>query len=190
MNYYTKTKISTKDLTLIPIFTVLTAIGAFIKIPIGFVPVSLQSVMVVLSALLLGKKAVYAQLLYVFLGLIGFPIFTGGGGIGYIFYPTFGYLLGFIAAAYVMGILRDQLREYKFSSLFLITLVGLLIIYTLGVTYLFLIRNVYLSDQPMAFASALKFGALLFLPMDLLWCAFGAFLSLRLLHTPYFKARR
>ncbi len=189
MNNYAIPRISTKDLTLIPMFTVLTAVGAFIKIPIGFVPVSLQSVMVVLSALLLGKKAVYAQLLYVFLGLLGLPIFTGGGGIGYIFYPTFGYLIGFIVAAYFMGCLRDRLKEFKFPSLFAIAVLGLLIIYTFGVTYLYLIRNIYLTDQPMAFYSALKFGALLFLPMDLLWCGFGAFLSLRLLKTPYFKSR-
>ncbi len=189
MSNYATQKISTKDLTLIPMFTVLTAVGAFIKIPIGFVPVSLQSVMVVLSALILGKKAVYAQLLYVFLGLIGFPIFTGGGGIGYIFYPTFGYLLGFIAASYVMGSLRDQLKEFKFSSLFIIALIGLIIIYTLGVSHLYLIKNIYLTGQSMAFSSALKFGALLFLPMDLLWCGFGAYLSLRLLNTPYFQSR-
>ncbi len=189
MNTYTQPRISTKDLTLIPMFTVLTAVGAFIKIPIGFVPVSLQSLMVVLSALLLGRKAVYAQLLYVFLGLVGLPIFTGGGGVGYIFYPTFGYLLGFILASYVMGSLKDHLKEYKFSKLFAIALLGLLIIYTLGVTYLYLIRNVYLTGQPMTFYSALKFGALLFLPMDLLWCGFGAFLSLRLLNNPYFKNR-
>lgn len=182
-------KFSTRDLTLIPIFTVLTAVGAFIRIPIGFVPVSLQSVMVVLSALLLGKKAVYAQLLYVFLGLLGLPIFTGGGGIGYIFYPTFGYLLGFILGSYVMGYLRDRLKHYTFFSLFSITLLGLLIIYTLGFTYLYLIRNIYISD-PIQFSAALKFGALLFLPMDLLWCGFGTFLSLRLLNTPYFTLKR
>lgn len=189
MTTTTLPKIKTSDLTLIPMFTVLTAVGAFIRIPIGFVPVSLQSVMVVLSALLLGRKSVYAQLLYVFLGLVGFPIFTGGGGIGYIFYPTFGYLLGFIMAALVMGSLKDRLAKPKFLSLFLISFVGLLVIYSFGVFYLFLIRNFYLVGQAMAFSAALKYGALLFLPMDILWCGFGSLLSLRLLKTPYFKSR-
>lgn len=190
MNPLALKKINTLDLTLIPMFTVLTAVGAFIKIPIGLVPVSLQSVMVVLSALLLGRKAVYAQLLYVFLGLVGFPIFTGGGGIGYIFYPTFGYLIGFIVAAYFMGLLKEKIKTPKFVSLFLTSLIGLLLIYTFGVTYLFLIRNFYLIDQTMAFNQALKYGALLFLPMDVLWCGFGTFLSLRLLKTPYFRTIR
>ncbi|NLB21371.1 MAG: biotin transporter BioY [Clostridium sp.] len=187
MSTFTLPKIKTLDLTLIPMFTVLTAVGAFIKIPIGFVPVSLQTVMVVLSALLLGKKSVYAQLLYVFLGLVGFPIFTGGGGIGYIFYPTFGYLIGFIIAAFIMGALKERITKPKFLTLFLISLIGLVIIYSFGVSYLLFIRNFYLVGQAMAFTTALKFGALLFLPMDILWCGFGALVSLRLLRTPYFK---
>ena len=97
----TKTRqpfLTTRELTLLPLFTVLTAVGAFIKIPLGAVPVSLQTVFVLLSALLLGKKAAISQGLYVLLGLLGLPIFTGGGGIGYVLTPTFGYLIGFIAA--------------------------------------------------------------------------------------------
>ena len=55
MSEAVKRKITTRDLAVLPIFSVLTAIGAFIRIPIGVVPVSLQTVFVVLSALLLGK---------------------------------------------------------------------------------------------------------------------------------------
>src|SRR5690554_4569970 len=112
-------RFTTRDMTILPLFTVLTAVGAFIKIPIGAVPVSLQTVFVLVSALLLGKKATIAQGLYVLLGLLGLPIFTGGGGIGYIFTPTFGYLLGFIAAAYVVGSLRDWTKKKDLLSLFL-----------------------------------------------------------------------
>ena len=68
----TKTRqpfLTTRELTLLPLFTVLTAVGAFIKIPLGAVPVSLQTVFVLLSALLLGKKAALSQGLYVILGL-------------------------------------------------------------------------------------------------------------------------
>ena len=111
MSETAKRKISTKDLAILPVFSVLTAVGAFIRIPIGVVPVSLQTVFVVISALLLGKKAFYAQLIYVLLGLLGLPVFTGGGGIGYVFTPTFGYLLGFMAAAYFMGALREKTSD-------------------------------------------------------------------------------
>jgi len=180
-----KRKISTRDLAILPIFSVLTAIGAFIRIPIGIVPVSLQTVFVVLSALLLGKKAFYSQLIYVLLGLMGLPVFTGGGGIGYIFTPTFGYLLGFMAAAYIMGSLKEKLTEIKFYKLALISLVGLVVIYSFGVSYLYLLKNFLLPGAPMGLYDAIRYGALLFLPMDTLWCLFGAFLSTRLLKHPY-----
>lgn len=181
-----KRKISTRDLAILPIFSVLTAVGAFIRIPIGIVPVSLQTVFVVLSALLLGKKAFYSQLIYVLLGLMGLPVFTGGGGIGYILTPTFGYLLGFMAAAYLMGILKEKLTEIKFYKLALISIIGLAVIYGFGVSYLYLLKNLLLPGAPMGLYDAIRYGALLFLPMDTLWCLFGAFLSTRLLKHPYF----
>ncbi len=184
-----KKKISTRDLAVIPIFSVLTAVGAFIRIPIGIVPVSLQTVFVVISALLLGRKAAYAQLIYVLLGLLGLPIFTGGGGIGYILTPTFGYLIGFILAALSMGILKDRLRSVSLLKLLVISFIGLLIIYTSGVIYLYLLKNLILSGSPLGLNQAIRFGALIFLPMDSIWCALGALLSQRLLKHPYFSRK-
>jgi biotin transport system substrate-specific component len=68
-------KISVKDLILIPLFTALTAVGAFIQVPLPLVPFTLQTFFVVLSGVLLGaKKGLMSQLLYVFLGLAGIPI--------------------------------------------------------------------------------------------------------------------
>ena len=189
MSETAKRKISTKDLAILPVFSVLTAVGAFIRIPIGVVPVSLQTVFVVISALLLGKKAFYAQLIYVLLGLMGLPVFTGGGGIGYVFTPTFGYLLGFMAAAYLMGALREKLVTLSFMRLALIALLGLLVIYGLGVSYLYLLKNLILPGTPMGLYDAIRYGALLFLPMDTLWCLFGALLSERLLKHPAFRNR-
>ncbi|MFH5835439.1 biotin transporter BioY [Proteiniclasticum sp. C24MP] len=189
MNETALRKISTRDLAIIPIFSVLTAVGAFIRIPIGVVPVSLQTVFVVISALILGRKAFYAQLIYVLLGLMGLPVFTGGGGIGYIFTPTFGYLLGFMAAASIMGALRERLERIGFFRLALIALLGLVVIYGFGVSYLYLLKNLILTGTPMALYDAIRYGALLFLPMDTLWCLFGALLSERLLRHPYFSRR-
>lgn len=190
INEMTTQKISTRDMAIIPIFSVLTAVGAFIKIPVGPVPVSLQTVFVVLSALILGRKAVYAQLIYVLLGLLGLPVFTGGGGIGYIFTPTFGYLLGFILAAFIMGSLRDALKDTSFLRLLPMALLGLVIIYASGVTYLFTLKNFILPDSSMSLQNALKFGALIFLPMDTLWCTFGALLGSRILRNPAYRRMR
>lgn len=184
-----KNRISTRDLAIIPIFSVLTAVGAFIRIPIGIVPVSLQTVFVVISALLIGRKAAYSQLIYVLLGLLGLPIFTGGGGIGYILTPTFGYLVGFILAAFAMGYLKDSLKSYSLLKLLAISFLGLIIIYASGVIYLYLLKNLILPGSPLGLTQAVRFGALIFLPMDSIWCALGATLSERLLKHPYFSRR-
>lgn len=182
-----RTLFTTRELTILPLFTVLTAVGAFIKIPIGTVPVSLQTVFVLLSALLLGKKAAISQLLYVLLGLMGLPIFTGGGGIGYVLRPTFGYLLGFIAAAYVVGSLRDFFQRKDLLTLFIFSVVGVLVIYTIGVGYLYVLSHTLAGGSQIPLATAVKVGALVFLPMDLLWAFFGAGLSARLLRNPQLR---
>ncbi|HOO47090.1 MAG TPA: biotin transporter BioY, partial [Deltaproteobacteria bacterium] len=82
-------------LSLIPICSALTAAGAFIKIPIAPVPITLQNFFVILSGIILGPKAgALSQIVYIIIGLIGLPVFSGGGGPSYIFKPTFGYILG------------------------------------------------------------------------------------------------
>jgi len=81
----------------------LTAVGAFIMIPIGPVPITLQSFFVLLSGTLLGKKyGVFAQITYLLLGAFGLPIFSGGrGGLGVIAGPTGGFLISFAIAAWI-----------------------------------------------------------------------------------------
>ena len=104
---------STRDLVLIPLFAALFSIGAFIKIPIGLVPASLQTIFVLLAGMLLGaRRGALAVLLYLLLGLIGLPVFTAGGGPGYILHPTFGYLLGMLPAAWLAGKFRRWLGGY------------------------------------------------------------------------------
>ncbi len=74
-------KISTKEMVLASLFTALTAIGAFLSIPVGSVPITLQSLFVILSGLLLGPKlGALSQLVYVLLGLLGVRIFAGFSG--------------------------------------------------------------------------------------------------------------
>jgi BioY family. len=70
-------------------FAALTAVGAFIRIPIPVVPFTLQYLFTMLAGLLLGGKyGGLSVLLYIFIGLIGLPVFTEGGGIGYVFKPS------------------------------------------------------------------------------------------------------
>ena len=79
----------TYKMILVSIFAALTAVGAFIKIPLPPVPFTLQVFFVILSGLLLGSRmGLASQIVYIALGLVGVPVFTEGGGLQYIFHPT------------------------------------------------------------------------------------------------------
>ena len=97
-------------------FAALVAIGAFIQIPGPYMDYfTLQFFFVLLAGLILGAdKGAISVGCYVLLGLVGVPIFAAGGGIGYIFRPSFGYLVGFIVSAYVTGKVCEKLKaSYK-----------------------------------------------------------------------------
>ena len=74
----------TKNLVLIALFAALVAIGAFIKIPMPLVPITLQFAFCLLAGEVLGVKGGTAVLIYVIMGLIGLPVFTEGGGFMYV----------------------------------------------------------------------------------------------------------
>ena len=108
----------TRELVLFSLFTALTAIGAFIRVPVPLCPFTLQLLFTTLAGLILGsKKGAASVAVYVALGLAGVPVFTQGGGPGYIFQPTFGYLLGFIAGAWFMGKIGEN-DMFQFIHLF------------------------------------------------------------------------
>lgn len=175
-----KMKLTTKDLVLIPLFSALVAVGAFLKIPIGVIPVSLQFVFVMLAAFILGaKRGSLAVLIYVLLGLAGLPIFTGGGGPQYILSPSFGYLLGMILAAFVTGTIAEKTRRRTLWQNFLAAFLGLLIVYALGVAWLYLIKNIYLGGSA-PLGALIKAGFLVFLPADTFWCAVASLVAKRL----------
>lgn len=94
--------------------------------------------------MLLGARwGALSQAAYVVLGLVGLPIFTMGGGLGYVFQPSFGFLLGLIPSAWVMGKLTEG--EAKLPRVVLACLVGLGVLYLVGLPYMYLILNVYLG---------------------------------------------
>lgn len=135
-------KITVKDMTLIAMFTALSAVGAFIKIPTPVIPFTLQIVFTTLAGLILGKnKGGLSVALYVLLGLFGLPIFTKGGGFHYIFETTFGYLIGFAIGAYVTGAIAHAKENPSLKRLICATMVNLVIVYVLGCVYGYFILN-------------------------------------------------
>lgn len=171
-------KLSTKEMILISLFTSLTAIGAFLSIPIGEVPITLQSLFTLLSGLLLGPKlGSMSQILYVMLGLFGIRIFANfSGGLQHIFKPNFGFLMGFIFASFIVGKMTHKKSPLNFRKFLLASLMGTFVIYLFGLPYMYFILNL-LSRAEIGFLTVLKTGCLVFLPGDLLKAAVASFVA-------------
>lgn len=140
----------------------LTAVGAYIAIPIGPVPIVLQNLFVLLTGLLLGSRwGLISISIYLLAGAFGLPVFAGGtGGIGKFIGPTGGYLIGFAAAAYVIGLIAERGRGSVVIDV-IAMLVGSLIIYGVGVPWLKVVTS-------MSMTKALSVGMLPFLIGDAL----------------------
>lgn len=138
-------KLTTNNMTLCAMFSALIAIGAFIQIPVPFFDYfTLQYFFVLLAGMLLGSKlGALAVFLYVILGLLGLPIFAAGGGPAYIVRPSFGYLIGFIFAAYGTGLVCEKARVRTIYTYALAVIVGLCSTYVLGLSYKYMILNYY-----------------------------------------------
>lgn len=139
---------STKRIAYIAVFTALITIGGLVSVPIPFTQVrlSFQTVFVILAGLLLGVDGVISVVIYIFMGLCGLPVFTQGGGLAYVFMPSFGYLIGFTLGALVSGVLCKRLSERTRGHVFLCALVGLIPVYAIGVTYQVLILYYYMGS--------------------------------------------
>ncbi len=159
---------------LVCLFAALCAAGAFISLPIpgSPVPIVVQNLFVVLAGLLLGPlEGGLAVLVFLFVGALGFPVFSGGrGGLAHFLGPTGGYLLGYLAAALVAGMLGR--RRGLFWTI-VATVTAYLAILALGVLGLHLVKNV-------DWTKALAIGALPFLPGDGLKAVLTILVALRL----------
>jgi biotin transport system substrate-specific component len=179
-------RIKTKEMILVALFAALTAVGAFIKIPIGPAPITLQFFFTALAGILLGPYlGALSQLIYVVLGLCGVPVFTAGGGPSYIFNPTFGYLIGFIIVPFVIGKIIGMAKKPSLLRYFLSCILGVLIIYAIGVPYMFMIFKV-VTHTDITFLKTLVMGCIVFLPGDIIKCIAAAYLGVRI--APMIKA--
>ena len=129
-----------RDLMLITVGALFVALLAQVKIPLPFTPVPLtgQTFAVLLVAAAFGSKRGAASMtLYIILGAFGLPIFAGGAaGIAYLSGATLGYLIGFVVAAYVIGLLAERGLDRSIRTSIIPFLVGTGIIYVCGVAWL------------------------------------------------------
>lgn len=144
-----KNKITTLQMVQCALFTALTAVGAFIQIPVpGMDYFTLQFFFVLMAGMLLGSKlGALAVGVYVLLGLAGLPIFAAGGGITYIFRPSFGYLLGFIVTAFVAGLVFEKCTLTGVKKGLAAAFSGLVVCYAIGLVYKYFMLNFYVGEK-------------------------------------------
>lgn len=143
----------------------LIAGGAFVSVPIGPVPVSLQTFCIMLAGFVLGPRdAGAATLLYLLAGSLGLPVFAGGaGGFAHLLGPTGGFLAGFFFLAVCCGFGRSTHASGQTSGLrawvrpVLAGFAGLAVLYAIGLTQLAVVLNV-------GFSKALALGFVPFWP--------------------------
>lgn len=144
------------------LFVALISLGAFIAIPIGPVPIVLQNMFVLLAAVILGPGWGLACIgIYLLIGFAGLPVFAGGtSGIGKIFGPTGGYLIGYIPCVLVTGMISKSFGRSILPGIIAMT-VGSCFVYAAGVPWLKAVTG-------MSFSKAFAVGMYPFLIGDII----------------------
>lgn len=165
--------LTVREMTYIAIFTAIMVVTAFIQIPLPFtpVPITLQTMTVMLAGLLLKpKEAGLSLIVYVLLGAIGLPVFAGGqGGFSIIVGPTGGYLVSWIPAAWLVSTLKGKSFNYV-RAILSAFIGGILLVYLIGVPWLAMSTGMDLSK-------AVAVGAMPFIAGDIFKLAIAVILA-------------
>lgn len=164
-------KINTRQLTLVGVMAAVTCILGPLSLPIGVIPISLTNLVIYFAVYVLGRKrATLSYIVYLFIGLIGLPVFSGfSGGFAKLFGPTGGYLIGFIFMAFISGIFID-----KFSNKIYMCFLGMI----LGTIATYIFGTAWLAYQAhLTFNAALSVGVLPFIPGDVVKMALASFIG-------------
>ncbi|EPZ39798.1 MULTISPECIES: biotin transporter BioY [Anoxybacillus] len=164
-----------KDLTFIAMFAALMAIGANITswapfLVIGGVPITLQTFFCVLAGAILGaKRGAIAMTVYMLIGLFGAPVFARfGGGFSTIVAPTFGFILSFILAAYVTGLLIEKSANRSVARFITATIIGMIINYVVGTNWMYVAFKLW-AEAPEGFSYTMAWSWMLVpLPKDII----------------------
>lgn len=174
----------TKELTLCAMFCALIIVGAFIRIeiplPMYTMHFTLQWFFVIMASLLLGKKTgTLSVIIYIALGLTGVPVFAAGGGPAYVLRPGFGFLLGFILAAFVIGFVLEKMKTKGMFSMIFASTIGMIVYYAIGAIYFYLINNFYAGNQ-ISFKVVIVTYCLITVIPDFILCVLASYLSRRI----------
>lgn len=173
----------TRDMAVCGLFAALIGTGAFIKITLPLQPYpmhfTLQWFFVLLAGFLLGSKLAFASVsTYLIVGLVGVPVFAAGGGPAYLIRPTFGFLLGFAFAAWIIGFLCENMHPSGMFQMMIPATAGLVVYYAVGVLYFYFISN-YVISMPVAWIPAVVNCCVTAFP-DFLLCVMAAIAAARM----------
>ena len=176
----TVSRLKTRDLTLIALFTVLTAVCAWISVPVPapFVQFTMQTFAVFAALLTLGgKRGTYAVTAYLLLGAVGAPVFSSfRGGLGVLLGTTGGYILGFFFTALLYWLMTAKLGNTLAVKIAAGAL-GMAVCYAFGTAwYLVLYAQM---GKPMGVLTALGYCVFPFILPDLLKLSLALLLSQR-----------
>lgn len=167
----------TKDLTKMAICIALLSVSAYLSFPLPFTPtvVTAQTIMInVISLLLTPQQAFITVMLYLFMGLLGFPVFAGGAsGLAAITSPSGGFLLAFLVAAPLMSMIKQRVATNFKRYLQLTVFIGMPIIYLIGAVWMSVVAH-------MGLIATLNAAVLPFVIGDTLKCMIASTLALRL----------
>ena len=178
MNVIARKRISVYDLVMVALFAALIAVCAWVTIP-GSVPFTLQTMGVFLAVGLLGgKRGTAAVLVYILLGAVGMPVFSGfSGGVGRLLGTTGGYIIGFLVAALAMWALEAIFGRAKWV-LPVSMLLGLLLCYAFGTVWFLVLYTQ--TKGAISVVSVLSMCVIPFILPDLMKIALALLLTSRL----------
>jgi biotin transport system substrate-specific component len=149
--------------------TAITVALSFVKIPFYSVPFTLQTLAAMLAGVLLRKwEGTASQVLYIAIGLVGLPVFSQGGGLGYIFNPTFGYILFLPVLTILVSFLYRPLKVFG------LILPSILLLLFGAMYYLIFINN------DMTIGSVLISFMLIFIPAEIIKSLAAYYLGVKL----------
>jgi biotin transport system substrate-specific component len=163
--------VRTRDLAYVAVFAaIMVVLGLFPPIAVGPIPITAQSMGVMLAGSIIGaRRGALAMLVVVVMAAVGLPVLSGGrGGIGVLLGPTGGYIVGWVVGAFVVGLLTERLwSRYNIGWAVLANVVGgVLVVYAFGIGWYSI-----LSGQPVLAALAQN---AIFLPGDLVKVAIAS----------------
>ncbi len=169
-----------RDMASVALFSALTAIGSFIRIPLPFspVPITMQTLFTYMAGAILGGcSGALSQLMYILIGISGLPIFAGGNaGLLVLIGPTGGYLVGFVAGTFVIGKMIETKKNPGLLWLLTCMVIGTTIIYTSGIIQL-------MNWMKIDLYKAVIIGATPFIAGDLIKMLVAAYVTHRIKKT-------